>query len=58
MLEAPSWEPFENYLGVAPIRSGGRRYRQNEAGCRWKSSDANKGGTARFIQSRPFLHKA
>lgn len=33
MLEVLSWETFEHYLGVALIRSGGRRYRQNEAGC-------------------------
>lgn len=32
LLEVLSWEAFENYLGVAPIRPGGRRYRQNEAG--------------------------
>lgn len=32
MLEVLSWEAFEDYLGVAPIRSGRHRYRQNEAG--------------------------
>lgn len=34
VLEVLSWEAFEDYLGVALIRSGRHRYRQNEAGGR------------------------
>ena len=30
MLEALYWEPAEDYLGVAPIKSGRHRYRRNE----------------------------
>lgn len=41
MLEAFSWEAFEDYLGVAPIRPGRHRYRLNEAGGS-RSDDSSK----------------
>lgn len=53
LLEVLSWEAFEDYLGVAPIRPGRHRYRQNEAG--GSLFFLNKGGTARILHSRPFL---
>lgn len=51
LLEVPSWEAFENYLGVTPIRSGGHRYRQNEAGCRMASKRVEPRDFYRLVPS-------